>query len=220
MSMSKPILVAVLVLFGSATVHAQAPNDPDPVFSQVTPRFLGQVSLFCLPNGLGDPLTQAFAFPGQQVDASVMFQAMNAQNLPIPGLPIERMWLDDPAGNLQLCPPNPVRFASVASFPTDPAGNTVFSGPFFAGGHIAPGQPLQVYVEWVNGLIVPMPLSLDIAINSPDINGDLQVNLSDVVAFTQDYFGAYNYRSDFFWDGVLNLSDVARMAQGMGAICP
>jgi hypothetical protein len=69
-------------------------------------------------------------------------------------------------------------------------------------------------------LIVPMPLSLDIAINSPDINGDLQVNLSDVVAFTQDYFGAYNYRSDFFWDGVLNLSDVARMAQGMGAICP
>jgi hypothetical protein len=30
MSMSKPILAAVLLLCGAATVHAQGPSDPDP----------------------------------------------------------------------------------------------------------------------------------------------------------------------------------------------
>jgi hypothetical protein len=220
MSMSKPILAAVLLLCGAATVHAQGPSDPDPVFSQVTPAYAGQVSLFCLPNGLGDPLTQAFAFGGQQVDARVRFQAMNAQNMPIVGLPVERMWLENLVGNLYLCPPNPLRFASVASMPTDPAGITEFTGPIFAGGYTGPGQPLQVFVEWANGLVVPIPPNLNISLNSPDLNGDGVVNLGDVVIFTQDFFGPYNYRSDFFWDGVLNLSDVARMSQGLNTVCP
>jgi hypothetical protein len=221
MSMSKPILAAAaLLLLAAAPADAQGPTDPDPTFSQVTPAYPGQVSLFCLPNGLGDPLTQAFAFGGQQVNARVRFQAMNAMNMPISGLAVDRMWLENLAGSLYLCPPNPIRFASVPSMPTDPAGITEFTGPIFAGGYTGPGQPLQVFVEWTNGLVVPIPPSLNISLNSPDLNGDGAVNLSDVTIFSQDYFGSYNYRSDFFWDGALNLSDVSRMAQGLNSVCP
>ncbi len=58
--------------------------------------------------------------------------------------------------------------------------------------------------------------------NSPDINGDLYVNLLDVAAFTRDYYGAYEFRSGLARDAVLNLADVAVMVAyiHIGAGCP
>ena len=56
--------------------------------------------------------------------------------------------------------------------------------------------------------------------NSPDINGDLAVNLSDVVLFSQDRYGDYNYRSDFNFDGVVNLSDQIILVGALGVGCP
>jgi len=61
---------------------------------------------------------------------------------------------------------------------------------------------------------------LDIQVNSPDINGDLRVNLTDVVLFTMLYHGPYDYAGDFYYDGVLNLSDIVMMARGQGKTCP
>jgi hypothetical protein len=46
------------------------------------------------------------------------------------------------------------------------------------------------------------------------------VNLSDGGFFTQDLFGAYNYRSDFNYDSNLNVSDAGFMSNGLGAACP
>ena len=57
-------------------------------------------------------------------------------------------------------------------------------------------------------------------VNSPDITGDGQVSLHDLSQLATDFFGAYHFRSDLQRDGVINLSDVGRLAAGMGAQCP
>ena len=43
--------------------------------------------------------------------------------------------------------------------------------------------------------------------NSADLDGNGVANLTDIAAFTQILFGAYDYSADFLWDGVINLSD-------------
>jgi hypothetical protein len=66
------------------------------------------------------------------------------------------------------------------------------------------------------GIYCTYNLDSQLAVNSPDLNGDLVVNLSDVPLFAVDYFVEYNYRSDFFWDGQINLSDLGYLARAMG----
>ena len=66
------------------------------------------------------------------------------------------------------------------------------------------------------GLFPPIAMRF----NSPDINADLEVNLIDVVLFTWDFFGEYHYRSDFVWDGEINLLDLAVMARSQGVRNP
>ena len=98
------------------------------------------------------------------------------------------------------------------------SGISTFSLAYFGGGWHNTGT--NIWVHEGGGLWNPIPMPVNVRFNSPDINGDLVVNLSDIVYFTQDFYGAYNYRSDFNWDGVINLSDIALMAQGIGAACP
>jgi hypothetical protein len=56
--------------------------------------------------------------------------------------------------------------------------------------------------------------------NSPDINGDLVVNLVDLQIFTAEYFLTQGFRADFHRDGVVNLSDLAQFAYAFGGACP
>jgi hypothetical protein len=72
----------------------------------------------------------------------------------------------------------------------------------------------------VTGLALVSDPGMDIQFNSADIDGNLIVNLSDVGTFAIDYNGAYNYRSDFRWDGMINLADVGNLASALGAACP
>lgn len=60
---------------------------------------------------------------------------------------------------------------------------------------------------------------VELFVNSPDIDGNLVVNLQDVVLFSSDMSGTYNFRSDFNFDGIINLSDLAFLAGGMGTTC-
>ncbi len=48
---------------------------------------------------------------------------------------------------------------------------------------------------------------------------DGALDLMDVILFTEDYYTSYHYRSDFHWDGALNLSDIGKIAAGMGHNC-
>ncbi len=95
---------------------------------------------------------------------------------------------------------------------------TTFSGVLRGGGTLDLGAGHEL---WVDTVVNCYSVELEgININSPDINGDLVVNLSDVVEFARDYFGDDDYRSDFYWDGSVDLSDLVLMAQGIGASCP
>lgn len=88
------------------------------------------------------------------------------------------------------------------------------------GGHNGPGDTGSISL-WIP--VCPNQLlELDSALyfNSPDINGDLHINLSDVSLFAADIYRSYDYRSDFNWDGAVNLSDIVFMATGLGASCP
>ena len=73
---------------------------------------------------------------------------------------------------------------------------------------------------YIAGIPVNTP-PLDIRVNSPDINGDLVVNLVDVAAFAEGFMGGvYAFRSDYNFDGVLNLIDLGAFASHLGETCP
>jgi hypothetical protein len=55
--------------------------------------------------------------------------------------------------------------------------------------------------------------------NSPDVNGDLEVDLSDIAMFAQIGFDTYDYRVDFCWDGEIDLCDVVQFVAHLGAGC-
>ena len=169
-----------------------------------------ELVLFVLPDGSGSPFTQAqVKGQGTEVDGSILLELLDDFRQPIVDFPAEDAWLEPDGGDLVLC----VSGAN-ADTNSDDAGYMWWTTPLHAGGFSE--APLQVMV---NGLPVPVP-PLDFTFNSADLNGDLQVNLSDIGVFTSDFFSGFNLRSDFFADGILNLSDVGRMAQGLGAVCP
>jgi hypothetical protein len=95
--------------------------------------------------------------------------------------------------------------------PTDAAGRTEIVLPLRGGGH-------GTYGDWVlSGPDVECCINRDthLMINSPDINGDLTVDLADVSLFATDFFGAYNYRSDLSWNGAIDIVDLTYMSRAL-----
>jgi hypothetical protein len=177
--------------------------------------FSEPVSVYTLPDGTGDPLTECFLNGGGRADATIQVTLEVDAYLALAGVPAEDLWLAPLHGvDLVTCGGPPL----VADGPTDADGRTSFSGAFAAGGSLGPGSNDGLLIIY-NGLVcVDSPL-LPIAINSPDISGDGVVDISDVVLFSATYSGAYSYRCDFYWDGAINLVDLIQMARGFGSRC-
>jgi hypothetical protein len=56
---------------------------------------------------------------------------------------------------------------------------------------------------------------------SPDMNGDLVVNLVDLGSFSEDYAnGVYDFRSDLSCDGAEDLRDVSIFSEHYDEACP
>jgi len=182
-----------------------------------------EVSLMILPDGSGTPFDDATAQYGGQIDASMELAIWNESGNLVTGLPASDFVLqsdDLTAGILQGCLTT-TDHGLIPLEGTDDQGHLFFDEPLVGGGWSE--GPLRMEIQG-NSLIFPISDSsqgpvFDIRFNSPDINGDLMVNLSDIVLFTQDLEGEYHYRSDFRWDGVINLSDIVRMTQGLGVSC-
>jgi hypothetical protein len=142
---------------------------------------------------------------------TISVQVLDNGGLAIPGYPFQDIWWDDTGtGDLAMC-----QGGSVADANTDGAGNTTISGAAAGGGWTL--SQVRIYLAGVG--LTSGDLGLDV--NSPDINGDLIVNLVDLGAFSQDFNNpAYDFRSDFTCDGIENLADVGRFAIHNSEICP
>lgn len=106
----------------------------------------------------------------------------------------------------------------VADGPSNANGEAVYSGGFAGGGWSQDG--LDMWCTPGDLTISFLLEDVPIWFNSPDIDGTRRVDLADVALFAQDFTGAYHFRSDFQYDGVLDLADVGRMALHLGESCP
>jgi hypothetical protein len=206
-------------LDGAASVSMTLKIRP-PVNVYAEHRVPGEKSVYCVPDGSGLPLTQAWLWDGVvghnpvPADGTLHVTITTAAGVAIPGFPAEDIRLA--GGTLIACPQG-----AIADGPTDASGVTTFTTPKSVGGQIYSGYGTytQVQVLDVPSAAITYGPSSPIDFNSADISGDLEVNLVDVSRFSTDLNAGYNYRSDFRWDGVLNLLDLSRLAMAISATC-
>jgi hypothetical protein len=182
---------------------------PDPDNSYATSMAATDVSVLVSPGGNGTPLNSVYGYgTGPVVNATIELWVRDAFGDPIYLYPASDMWLET-ASSMVLCPGG-----STADQSTDINGYTTFSQALFAG---CCGSG---FIVKINGAALNQAPFAQMKVNSPDMNCDLIVNLTDVVLFAGNYYGSYDYCADFYWDGVLNLSDIVVLAQNVGTTCP
>ncbi len=205
-------LFLLLVMAGSAQICLAITGVPSLDLSEANIAYSGPgvPSLMVVPDGSGNPFTEAHDETGAVVDATITMYLRDPQGDPIVNFPLEDLWLETDDDGLVPCTwgPNPDNH-------TDINGMTQWTQPVFAGGH----SQGPVFVM-INGSRMTSNAGLPLRFNSPDINGDGIVNLSDTGVLASDYYIGYQFRSDFNGDGQLNLSDVGLYARAHGAQCP
>lgn len=200
-------LTLAMVMLGTAGVAVGGIPDLSLSTATIAPEANG-ASVFVVPDGSGQPFTEARAPGGAVVDATITLTLIDTQGDPIFLYPREDLWLETSLDGLVSCDGG-----ASADHATDVDGRTTWSQPLGAGGN-SDGEVVHVYIA---GAHLNGP-GLNLIFNSADINGDLVIDLSDIAAFTPMLF-TDNIDGDFNHDGVVDLSDVARFAQVNGAIC-
>ncbi len=203
------LMVALIVGAASFAVAGV----PDLGLSTATMATSGQtLSLFNLPSGGGNAFTAAYIVGGGgQADATITVTLNDGLGAPIANYPFEDITLACTNGGQVMVP---CLGGATADANTDASGVTQFQTPLAAGG-------------WADGttevLIAGAALTsggVALQMNSADINGSGNVDLSDVSIFSSIFYGAYSYAADFNADGAVTLSDVALLASGVGGACP
>jgi hypothetical protein len=191
------LAVAGTMLLGLSSLAAA--GIPDDTLSTATS---AGGTVLVTPAGTGDTLGSK--------GATISVNVQDVNGVAIAGYPFQDIWADDIGnGDVALC-----QGGSVADANTDASGNTTISGAIAGGGSTQAG--MKVYLAGT-------PLAgaaLAINVNSPDITGDLKVDLADIGQFATDFSGAYDFRSDFVADGVINLADVGQLGLHNGEVCP
>jgi hypothetical protein len=166
--------------------------------------------LFNLPNGGGSAFTSA-AIIGGTVDATITLTLLDGAGVAIVNFPFEDAWIESADSGMAAC-----TGGATADANTNASGMTSWVTPLQAGGS---SQALTVVM--ISGAALTSSAGVAVSHNSADINGDGNVNLTDVPLFAGDFYGGvYAFRSDFSYDGSVNLSDVVKLAQALGAACP
>lgn len=166
------------------------------------------VSMFVVPGNDGAIMfSEAMAFGGQPVDATVTVYLIDAGGNPLVGINRVDVELRAISGNMVGC-----EYGVSADANSDENGMMMFSRYLSAGGY---SEGLRVF--YCGDLL--LGTELDINVNSPDINADGRVDLSDVVEYQTLVAQGYSYRIDFYWGGVFNLSDQVLLGGAMGEAC-
>ncbi len=227
------ICIAVL---GVATLGFAGVPEPDISLCVMANAPAGvNINVCNVPDGSGYPATQARQIatsPGSWEDATITVTLLDGGSNPVFGYPYEDIWLENPPAvppgsvwdvpGLVACPNG-----TVADADTDINGQTTFSGPYHAGGHVdysADGDDTNdgETLVMVDGL--PLGNSpLRLLFNSPDIDGDGQVNTAtDVVIFSTRYpaGSGYAFSVDFYFDQYNDISDVVLFSAAQNSSCP
>lgn len=201
---------AILFFLMLCTVTGQADWGLDPDSSDAWMEYPGTdtVSLFVNPDGSGRGLDNAMVMWDSHVDATVYCQLIGYSGNPMENFPAEDMWLEPEDGDLVTC-----ALGACADTPTDANGIATWSTPLHGGGYSQ-----GICYVLVNGSTIFQGLNLQF--NSADISGDLVVNLTDISLFAETFYSSYHYRADFFYDEVINLSDVGMLVTSLAASCP
>lgn len=215
-------VLAVAGVAGSGTAFGQM----FPVAQNCTATLVTQgvppLSMYLLPNGTGTQFAACYDATGVIVNATVVVTLKDGNNNPAINVPASSVRLEQLGSPLSWCSgafyPPPAHAPNLADGPSNLAGQSTFTLSYHGGGWLA--APLTVWVLEATGAWNPVPTPLPVSFNSADLNGDLIVNLTDIALFAADYFGPYNYRSDFNNDTWVNLSDVPFMAAAIGVSCP
>lgn len=208
---TKSIVCTQLLLAGLAgpLVGAATASVGGPLYEVTWGMAAGtSATLLVVPDGTGNPLATAKNQFGQIVDATIHLRVYSDSGN-LQGIPAEDFWLDAEDDGLVLC-----AGGSTADHATDAFGQTEWTRPLLAGGH----SQAPCNVNAAGGAVRAGVLALQF--NSPDIDGNLRVDLSDVACFAADFVGPYAFRSDLIRDGVVNLSDIVVMIHALGRTCP
>jgi len=168
------------------------------------------LTLFVVPDGSGVTFDQATLPYGGTEDATITLLLLDGNYDPIASFPAEDMWLESEDDGLVPCVAG-----TIADANTDADGKAQWLEPLLSG-----GQSQALTVIKVNGMLLELTSGVHLCFNSPDINGDLRVDLTDMQLFAVDFFSSYDFRSDFHRDGIVNLSDLPPMALAIGVACP
>jgi len=195
-------IFAITLLVGAASFATA--GVPDLTESDATTA-AGSYVMFNIPNGGGSSFGAAAGG-----DATITLTLRDGLGAVIANYPFEDMWIESTDGGMVAC-----TGGATADANTDAAGETEWATPLQAGGSSEAGTQVSISGAFLAGATLP------INHNSADIDGNGAVNLSDVPLFAGDFYGGMDpFRSDFAFDGVVNLSDVVRLAQALGASCP
>lgn len=162
----------------------------------------GGVLLAC-PNGDGPTLEDI----GSIISITVRSKCPEwPEPRPIPGIPATDFWLW--SDGMVLCGGSA---SSNADGPTDANGQTTMSGPVASG-----GSALAIHVIAMGILLGELPT---LSIVSPDIDGNLQVDVTDLSMFALSYTGVYDPRADMDGNGLLDLLDLSLFAAHWQHVC-
>lgn len=209
--MTKRTLIIVIVsLVSTAMVSAHDFEDVDVTlsFAWVAPDAIG-AAVYIVPDGSGLPFTEAFAPGGESVDATITLALISHEGDPVVGFPVEDIWLETTGGSLTSCVGG-----TSPDAPTDDMAETHWVLPLRAGGYTE-GEMVRVMFYGVPIAGAGLPIHF----RSADLDGDLQVNLTDIALFTPGRMND-DPACDFNHDGVVDLADIARFTQALGTACP
>jgi hypothetical protein len=187
---SRRLFIAAAIV---VAVSARA-SVPDLINSIAATAYPG-ASVFSVPSGLGSPFTAARAAGGFVVDATITLSLYDAELNPVAHYPREDIWLESAHGHLAF----PI-LGTAPDTNTDENGQTRWTVPMQGGG-CTTGD------VWVIVAGLPLTSTLDLKLNSADMNGDLAVNLLDLALFGP-LIGGSDYCGDFNHDGQVNAIDI------------
>ena len=153
------------------------------------------------PAGAGPTLAES--------GARVTVRLVNSGLFPRPNYPAQDVWLDAGVGEES-------SFSTCGHFIADASSD--LNGFMTISRAIPGGGSCSFMMVYIDG----QPLTshpLEVAVNSPDINGDLVVNLGDFALFATDYETDAS-RSDLDHNGVVDLTDFSRFGQSYDDTCP